>query len=117
MPQVQMAVHARRQLQRIESLVTTTPLPVPTATPEDRSGPPSPSAPEPRGRIGWVVAGSLTAGLVAALLLVAAPFIADEEPAITGAVLLGFALGWTLWCVLSVRLTDQPQTWAAAPPA
>ena len=112
-----MAVLARRQLHRIESIVATTPLPVPTATPEDRSVPSSPSAPQPRGRIGWVVAGSLTAGLVAALLLVAAPFLAEEEPAITGAVLLGFALGWTLLCVLSVRLTDQPQTWAAAPPA
>jgi pimeloyl-ACP methyl ester carboxylesterase len=112
-----MAVHARRQLQRIESLVTTTPLPVPTATPEDRSVPPSPSASEPRGRIGWVVAGSLTAGLVAALLLVAAPFVADEEPAIAGAVLCGFALGWAMLAVLSVRLTDQPQAWAAIPAA
>src|SRR4029453_16251429 len=45
----------------------------------------------PRGHIGWIVAGSLATGLVAALLLVAAPFIPAEEPAVTGAVLCGFA--------------------------
>jgi pimeloyl-ACP methyl ester carboxylesterase len=95
--------------------VTTAPHAVPTPTPEDRSGPPSPSAPEPRGHIGWVVAGALTTGLVAALLLVAAPFVPDDEPAIAGAVLLGFALGWAMLAVLSVRLTDQPQAWAAVP--
>jgi pimeloyl-ACP methyl ester carboxylesterase len=32
-------------------------------------------------------------------------------------VLLGFALGWALLAVLSVRFTDQPQGWAAAPAA
>ena len=111
-----MAVHARRHLQRIESIVTTTPLPVPTASPEDRSGSSSPpSAPEPRGHIGWVVAGALTIGLAAALLLVAAPFVPAEEAAITGAVLCGFALGWATLSVLSTRFTDQPQAWAAVP--
>jgi pimeloyl-ACP methyl ester carboxylesterase len=85
-------------------------------TPEDR-GRDRPSHPDPRsrGRIGWVVAGSLATGLVAALLLVAAPFIPAEEPAVTGAVLCGFALGWAMLAVLSVRFTDQPQRWAAAP--
>ena len=47
-----------------------------------------------RGHLGWIVAGSLATGLVAALLLSAAPFIPAEESAITGAVLGGFALGW-----------------------
>ncbi|HYO17932.1 MAG TPA: alpha/beta hydrolase, partial [Dermatophilaceae bacterium] len=61
------------------------------------------------------MAGSLATGLVAALLLVAAPFIPAEENGVTGAVLLGFALGWAMLAVLSVRLTDQPQRWAAAP--
>jgi pimeloyl-ACP methyl ester carboxylesterase len=61
------------------------------------------------------VAGSLAAGLVAALLLAAAPFIPAEESNLTGAVLCGFALGWAMLAVLSVRLTDQPQRWAAAP--
>jgi peptidoglycan/LPS O-acetylase OafA/YrhL len=68
-----------------------------------------------RGRIGWIVAGSLAVGLVAAVLFVAAPFIPAEEPAVTGAVLCGFALGWAMLAVGSVRFTDQPQRWAAAP--
>ena len=68
-----------------------------------------------KGRLGWIVAGSLATGFVAALLLVAAPFIPVEESAITGAVLLGFALGWAMLALLSVRFTDQPQRWAAAP--
>ena len=74
--------------------------------------PTGPTRPRP---IGLIVAGSLAAGLAAALLLVAAPFIPAEESAITGAVLCGFALGWTMLAVLSVRFTDQPQRWAAAP--
>jgi len=61
-----------------------------------------------RGHIGWVVAGSLAAGLVAAALLVAAPFIPPTEAGVTGAVLCGLALGWAMLAVLSVRFTDQP---------
>jgi pimeloyl-ACP methyl ester carboxylesterase len=76
---------------------------------------PSHSDPGPRGNIGWIVAGSLATGLVAALLLAVAPFIPAEESAVTGAVLCGFALGWAMLAVLSVRFTDQPQRWAAAP--
>src|SRR4030095_11669475 len=38
-----------------------------------------------------------------------------EEGAVTGAVLCGFALGWAMLAVLSVRFTEQPQRWAAAP--
>ena len=71
--------------------------------------------PESRGHIGWVVAGSVGVGLVAALLLAAAPFISPDEDDITGAVLCGFALGWAMLAVLSVRFTDQPQRWAAVP--
>jgi pimeloyl-ACP methyl ester carboxylesterase len=76
-----------------------------------------PSHPDsgPRGHIGWIVAASLATGLVAALLLAVAPFIPAEEPAVTGAVLCGFALGWAMLAVLSVRFTDQPQRWATAP--
>jgi pimeloyl-ACP methyl ester carboxylesterase len=62
-----------------------------------------------------MVAGSLGTGLVAALLLVAAPFIPATESGVTGAVLCGFALGWALLAGLSVRFTDQPQGWAAVP--
>ncbi len=67
------------------------------------------------GRIGWVVAGSLAGGLVAAVLLVAAPFVPPTEAGVTGALLCGWALGWAVLVVLSARLTDQPQRWAAAP--
>jgi hypothetical protein len=67
------------------------------------------------GHIGRVVAFSLAVGLLAALLLAAAPFINPEEDDVTGAVLCGFALGWATLAVLSVRFTDQPQRWAAAP--
>ena len=68
-----------------------------------------------RGHIGRIVAASLATGLVAALLLVVAPFIPAVESAMTGAVLCGFALGWAMLAVLSVRYTDQSQRWAGAP--
>lgn len=76
-----------------------------------------PSRPDPgsQGRIGWIVVGSLATGLLAALLLVLAPLVPAAESAVTGAVLCGFALGWTMLAVLSVRFTDQPQRWAGVP--
>jgi pimeloyl-ACP methyl ester carboxylesterase len=86
----------------------------PTPKDQGRDRPSHPN-PRPRGHIGWVVAGSLATGLVAAVLLAAAPFVPAEESAVTGAVLCGFALGWATLAVLSVRFTDQPQRWAAAP--
>jgi pimeloyl-ACP methyl ester carboxylesterase len=57
----------------------------------------------------------LAVGFVAALLLAAAPFISPGEDDVTGAVLCGFAIGWAMLGLLSVRLTDQPQRWAAVP--
>jgi pimeloyl-ACP methyl ester carboxylesterase len=94
--------------------VTTEPAPRPTPT---DTGQDRPSLPDrrPKGNIVWIVAGSLATGLVLALLLVAAPFIPAKESAITGAVLCGFAVGWAMLAVLSVRFTDQPQRWAAVP--
>jgi len=71
--------------------------------------------PGPTGHISWIMACSLATGILAALLFVAAPFIPAEESDLTGAVLCGFALGWAMLAVLSVRFTDQPQRWAAAP--
>ena len=68
-------------------------------------------------RIGRVLAGSLAAGLLAAVLLAAAPVVPPTEAGTTGAVLCGLALGWAALVVLSVRSTDQPQRWAAAPAA
>jgi pimeloyl-ACP methyl ester carboxylesterase len=99
----------------IESIVTTASTTL-TPTPEGK-GPERPTRPdhEPRGHIGWIVAGSMATGLVAALLLVAAPFIPAQESGVTGAVLCGFALGWAMLAILSLRFTDQPQRWAVAP--
>src|SRR4051794_3951010 len=93
------------------------PVPQP-ATPSSPTASPAASTrryPEKRERIGWIVAGSLATGLVAAVLLVAAPFIPVQESNLTGAVLCGFALGWAMLAVLSVRFTDQPQRWALVP--
>jgi len=101
----------------MESIVTVTPpSPTPIPTPEHEAQE-RPYRPDPgsRGHIGWVVAGSLAAGLVAAALLVAAPFIPPTEAGVTGAVLCGLGLGWAMLAVLSVRFTDQPQPWATAP--
>ncbi|MET1044456.1 MAG: alpha/beta hydrolase [Microbacteriaceae bacterium] len=98
-------------VQGIESIVVSAP-----TAPEDK-GQAHSARPDsgPPGHIGWIVAGSFATGLLSALLLAAAPFIPADESRITGAVLCGFALGWALLAVLSVRFTDQPQRWAAAP--
>ena len=89
--------------------------PIPATAEDNSQDRPSRPNPAPKGHIGWVVAGSLATGIVAAMLLVAAPFIPADENDITGAVLFGFALGWAMLAVLSVRFTDQPQRWAAVP--
>jgi pimeloyl-ACP methyl ester carboxylesterase len=73
--------------------------------------------PTGRGRIGLIVAGSLAAGLVVAVALVAAPFIPAKENVLTGVVLLAFAFGWALLAVLSILFSDHQQRWAAAPAA
>src|SRR5829696_7414426 len=78
---------------------------------------PGPAQPTAKSRIGLIVALSMAAGLIAAVLLVAMPFIPARENALTGVVLLAFALGWALLAVLSTRFSDQPQRWAAAPAA
>jgi pimeloyl-ACP methyl ester carboxylesterase len=57
----------------------------------------------------------LAVGLLAALLLAAAPFISPDENDVTGAVLCGFAIGWATFVLLSVRFTEQPQLWAGIP--
>ena len=87
--------------------------PTTPAPPQVRPG--AVSDPARAGHIGRVVAASLAAGLIAALLLVAAPFIPPEENGVTGAVLCGFAVGWAMLAILSTRFTDQPQRWAVAP--
>ncbi|MCC6497520.1 MAG: alpha/beta hydrolase [Propionibacteriaceae bacterium] len=67
------------------------------------------------GRLGWIVAGSLAAGLLAAILLVVVPFVPATEDGATAAILIGFASGWALLAGLSALLTDQPQRWAWLP--
>ena len=63
-------------------------------------------------RIGRIVVGSLTAGLVFALTLVVGPFAGAQEHVITGTVLLAFASSWALLATLSILGTSQPQRWA-----
>ena len=75
-----------------------------------------PAAPEPRRtRIGRVVAGSLAAGFVAAVILPFLPVGTVDVDFSTAMVLFGLALGWALLAVLSTRFTDQPQRWAVVP--
>jgi pimeloyl-ACP methyl ester carboxylesterase len=78
-----------------------------------------PAGPQPaaKSRIGPIVATSMAVGLVLAVVLVAVPFIPAKRNVLTGVVLLAFAVGWALLAVLSVRFSDQPQRWAAAPAA
>ncbi|MBP2216536.1 hypothetical protein [Arthrobacter sp. CAN_C5] len=80
-------------------------------------GPGSPLGSDPlgKGHIASLVAGALMAWVVAALLLDVAPFIAATESGVTGGFLLGFAVGWALVAVLSVRFTDRPQKCALGP--
>ena len=68
-----------------------------------------------RGRLGGVVAGSLAAGFVAAVLLPFLPVGTVDVNFSIAMVLFGFAFGWALLAVLSTRFTDQPQRWALAP--
>jgi pimeloyl-ACP methyl ester carboxylesterase len=66
-------------------------------------------------RIAWIVAGSLAAGLGAAMLLPFLPVARVEGDFSTAMVLFGFALGWALMALLTTRFTTQPQRWAALP--
>src|SRR6266550_9546679 len=79
--------------------------------------PDAPVRPIRKGRVGLIVAGSLFSGLVVSLALVLGPFGGAQEHVIMGAALLGWALGWALLAVLSIRWSDQPQQWAIVPAA
>lgn len=68
-----------------------------------------------RGHLGRIVLASVSAGLVAAVLFTVVVFAAAPEPTITGSALIGFSLGWALLALLSTRMTDRPQRWAAVP--
>jgi len=76
----------------------------------------APSASKSAGHRGspvLVVAASLFVGFIVAIAMALGVVAGSTEPVITGSVLLAFALGWALLAALSVRLTDQPQRWAA----
>ena len=82
-------------------------------TNDDQLGPVVPGP--RRSQLGRVVLGSLVAGFAAALIL---PFLPVGTPDVnfsTARVLFGWALGWALLAVLSIRFTDQPQRWAVVP--
>ncbi len=70
-----------------------------------------------RGAIRRIIAGSVVTGLVAAAVLTFVVFGGADEYVITGTALIGFALGWAMLAVLSMRMTDQPQRWAFVPAA
>ncbi len=62
-----------------------------------------------------IVAGSLIGGIISAVTLVALPFAGGSEATITGAILIGFAIGWALLAHLSMRTGDGAHRWAAVP--
>jgi hypothetical protein len=68
-----------------------------------------------KGHIGLIVAGSVIAGLIAALVLAVVVFGGAAEPVITGVVLVAFGLGWVMLALLSSRRTSQPQRRALVP--
>jgi pimeloyl-ACP methyl ester carboxylesterase len=69
------------------------------------------------GHIGRIVTGSVAAGLLGAVGLLAGPMAGAAEHVITGSVLLAFAAAWAALAVLSRRWTNQPQRWALVPAA
>jgi pimeloyl-ACP methyl ester carboxylesterase len=76
---------------------------------------PEPVSPVRKGHLGLIVAGSMLAGLIMALVLTLLVFGGATEPIITGVALLAFAFGWAMLAWLSGRRTDQPQRWAFVP--
>ena len=75
------------------------------------------STARPTGPVRSIVAGSLTIGAVCAAVLVLVVVGGAREAVVTGAGLLGSAVGWAALAALSTRLTDQPQRWARVPAA
>ena len=75
----------------------------PTAIQPDTAAPPT-SMTGPMARI---IAGSLAAGVAAALLLTLVVFAGGTESTITGSVLVAFGFGWALIATLTSRYTDR----------
>jgi pimeloyl-ACP methyl ester carboxylesterase len=64
-----------------------------------------------------IVGSSLLGGIASAVTLVAGPFAGGSEATITGAILIGFAIGWALLAVLSSRFGGGSHRWAVVPAA
>ncbi|WP_167761981.1 hypothetical protein [Blastococcus sp. CT_GayMR19] len=88
----------------------------PTERPQISAGPGSAGRGSRIGAIRLVIAGALVTGPVAAAVLILV-FAGAGEHAVTGSALLGFAVGWAMLAVLSIRMTGQPQRWALVPAA
>jgi pimeloyl-ACP methyl ester carboxylesterase len=74
------------------------------------------STPVRRGvPVARVIAGSLAAGIAAALVLTLVVFPGAAESLITGSILTAFGFGWATMAALSVRYSSQPQRWAIVP--
>lgn len=84
----------------------------PTARPQ---GPPEPTSDPIERPAGRTIVASVAAGALAALLLALVVFPGGTEATITGALMLGFGIGWAVIAALTVRRTCQPQTWALVP--
>jgi pimeloyl-ACP methyl ester carboxylesterase len=69
------------------------------------------------GPVARIIAGSLAAGVAAALVLTLVVFPGATESVVTGSVLSAFGLGWALIAVLTGRHTNRPQRWAVVPAA
>lgn len=72
-------------------------------------------APVKPGPVARIIAVSLAAGAVAALVLALVVFAGSTESVITGSMLVGFGFGWALIATLTSRYTSRPQRWAIVP--
>ncbi|NTW41190.1 MAG: alpha/beta hydrolase [Cellulomonadaceae bacterium] len=78
---------------------------------DERTG----ATPAPPDRLGRITVLSMGTGAVTAGVLALGVLGGGTEARITGAALLGFAVGWALLALCSTRFTARPQRWAAVP--
>lgn len=69
------------------------------------------------GPVARIVAGSVAAGLVAAVFLVAVVFPGATEATITGSLLVAFGFGWAVMGWATTRFTTDPCTGPAFRPS
>ncbi len=90
---------------------------IPALLEDDEAGrprtPSSPTGPRKRHPSRAAVL-AVTVGIVLALVIPFAPFVPVSESGVTGAALVGLAVGWLLLGLLLRRATDQRQLWAFA---